>query len=68
MLALATNAFVAYILFKFKDGDSNMYFFSSKWPDLIVALFMSILSVSASYKILLVVQKELKGEKAELCQ
>lgn len=91
-LALATNAFVAYILFKFKDGDSNMqsvwlcsrndaignvavilasggvYFFSSKWPDLIVALFMSILSVSASYKILLVVQKELEGEKVELCK
>jgi len=91
-LALMVNAFVAYILFKFKDGDSNMqsvwlcsrndaignvtvilasvgvYYFSSKWPDLIVALFMSVLSISASYKILLVVKEELKLEKAELCK
>jgi len=91
-VALMVNAFVAYILFKFKDGDSNMqsvwlcsrndaignvtvilasvgvYYFSSKWPDLIVALFMSVLSISASYKILLVVKEELKMEKAELCK
>jgi len=90
-LALLVNASVAYILFKFKDGDSNMqsvwlcsrndaignvavilasagvYYFSSKWPDLIVAFFMSLLSISASYKILLVVKNELKAEKAECC-
>ncbi len=87
-LALVINGFVAYILFKFKDGDSNMqsvwlcsrndaignlavilasagvYVFSSKWPDLIVAIFMAYLSVTASYKVLLVVKDELKEAKA----
>lgn len=83
-LALFVNAFVAFLLYKFKDGDSNMqsvwlcsrndaignlavilasvgvYYFSSKWPDLIVAIFMAYLSVTASYKVLLVVKKELQ--------
>lgn len=84
ILALAVNGFVAFILYKFKDGDSNMqsvwlcsrndaigniavvlasigvYYFSSKWPDLIVAIFMAYLSVTASYKVLLVVREEFK--------
>lgn len=84
ILALVINGFVAFLLFKFKDGDSNMqsvwlcsrndaignlavivasvgvYYFSSKWPDLIVAMFMAYLSVSASYKVLLVVKREFK--------
>ena len=83
-LALIINGFVAYILFKFKDGDSNMqsvwlcsrndaignlavilasagvYFLSSKWPDLLVAILMAYLSVTASYKVLLVVKDELQ--------
>lgn len=83
-LALVINGFVAFLLFKFKDGDSNMqsvwlcsrndaignlavivasagvYYFLSKWPDLIVAMFMSYLSISASYKIVLIVKKEYK--------
>ncbi|MBP9680524.1 MAG: cation transporter [Bacteriovorax sp.] len=89
-LALIINGFVAFLLFKFKEGDSNMqsvwlcsrndaignlaviiassgvYYFSSKWPDLIVAILMAYLSVSASYKILLVVKKEFK-ESEEKC-
>lgn len=83
-LALIVNGLVAFILYKFKDGDSNMqsvwlcsrndaignlavlfasagvYYFSSKWPDLIVAIIMAFLSVTASYKVLLVVKKEFK--------
>lgn len=87
-LALLVNGFVAFILYKFKDGDSNMqsvwlcsrndavgniavilasvgvYYLSSKWPDLIVAIFMSYLSISASLKVLLLVKSELKEAKA----
>ena len=83
-LALVVNAFVALILYKFKDGDSNMqsvwlcsrndaignvavvfaslgvYYFTSKWPDLVVAMFMAYLSVSASYRVLLVVKEEFR--------
>jgi Co/Zn/Cd efflux system component len=89
-LALIVNGLVAFLLYKFKDGDSNMqsvwlcsrndaignlavilasggvFYFSSKWPDLIVAIFMAYLSVSASYKVLLVVKKEFK-ESVEKC-
>lgn len=88
-LALIVNGFVAFLLFKFKDGDSNMqsvwlcsrndaignlavivasagvYYFSSKWPDLIVAIFMAYLSVTASYKVLLVVKKEFKESEVK---
>lgn len=87
-LALIVNGFVALILYKFRDGDSNLqsvwlwsrndaignlaviiasigvYFLSSKWPDLIVAIFMAYLSVTASYKVLIVVKKELLESKA----
>lgn len=83
-LALLVNGFVAYILYKFKDGDSNMqsvwlcsrndaigniavivasigvYYFSSIWPDLIVAIFMSLLSIFASLKILNLARGELR--------
>lgn len=82
VLALAVNALVALLLYKYRDGDSNMqsvwlcsrndaignlavvlasvgvYYFTSKWPDLIVALFMAALSVSASWKVLVIVRKE----------
>jgi len=87
-LALLVNGFVAFILYKFKDGDSNMqsvwlcsrndaignvavilasigvYYLSSKWPDLIVATFMSYLSITASFKILVVVKGELREPKS----
>lgn len=82
VLALVVNAVVALLLYKYRDGDSNMqsvwlcsrndaigniavvlasigvFYFSSKWPDLIVALFMASLSVSASFKVLVLVRKE----------
>jgi Co/Zn/Cd efflux system component len=87
LLALIINGFVALILYKFKDGDSNMqsvwlcsrndaignlaviaasfgvHYLSSKWPDLIVAIFMASLSVSASFKVLIVVKKEFQESK-----
>jgi Co/Zn/Cd efflux system component len=88
-LALVINGFVAYLLFRFKDGDSNMqsvwlcsrndalgnlavivasagvFYFSSKLPDLIVAMFMAYLSITASYKVLLVVKKEFKESEVK---
>jgi cation diffusion facilitator family transporter len=75
-LALAVNAVVAFMLFKYKDGDSNMqsvwlcsrndalgnlaiiiasagvYWWGTKWPDLIVALVMATLAVTAAIQIL----------------
>ncbi len=75
-LALFVNAFVAFLLFKYKDGDSNMksvwlcsrndaignlaiviaaagvYWWGTKWPDLIVALVMAYLALTASLQIL----------------
>lgn len=86
-LALLINAFVALILYKFKDGDSNMqsvwlcsrndaignlavvlasfgvFYFQSKWPDLLVALFMAILSTTASIKVIRLVKIELNSNK-----
>jgi Co/Zn/Cd efflux system component len=83
LLALVVNAFVAILLYKFRDGDSNMqsvwlcsrndaigniaviiasagvFYLSSKWPDLIVALFMAALSINSSYKVLKLASKEL---------
>lgn len=90
LLALVVNGVVAFLLFRFREGDSNMqsvwlcsrndaignvavvlasagvYFFSSKWPDLLVAIFMASLSVSAALKILVVVRRELQEPKTEL--
>lgn len=87
MLALAVNGIVAFLLYRFRDGDSNMqsvwlcsrndaignlavvmasagvYFYASKWPDLIVALFMATLSVSASLKVLVLVKNEFESSK-----
>jgi len=82
-LALVINGIVATLLYRFRDGDSNMqsvwlcsrndaignlaviiasagvYYFSSKWPDLIVAILMSALSVNASLHVFRVVKNEL---------
>lgn len=88
-LALIVNAVVALLLYRYKDGDSNMqsvwlcsrndaigniavvlasvgvYYYSSKWPDLIVALFMASLSVSAAFKVLVLVRKEFDSTKVK---
>ena len=83
LLALVVNAFVAFLLYKFRNGDSNMqsvwlcsrndaigniavifasagvFYLSSKWPDLIVAIFMAALSVNSSFKVLKLASAEL---------
>ena len=82
-LALIVNSLVAYLLYKFRGGDSNMQsvwlcsrndaigniavvlasigvsVFASKWPDLIVALFMAALAVHSSWHVLKVASAEL---------
>ena len=87
MLALTVNGIVAFLLYRFRDGDSNMqsvwlcsrndaigniavvlasagvFFYTSRWPDLIVALFMAILSVSASLRVLYLVKNEFENTK-----
>ncbi len=83
-LGLFVNAFVAILLYKFRNGDSNMksvwlcsrndaignlavliasfgvYWWGRQWPDLIVALFMSGLALSAAFQIIKVALLELK--------
>lgn len=82
-LALFVNAFCALLLFKFKDGDSNMqsiwlcsrndaignvavilasggvFAFTSKWPDLVVALGMAGLAVHSATQIIRAARNEL---------
>lgn len=89
VLALVVNIIAALILYKFKDGDSNMqsvwlcsrndaigniavvlasfgvYTFSSKWPDLLVALFMVTLSITAAYRVLKIAKKEIMTAEKE---
>lgn len=83
-LALLSNMLVAFVLYKFREGDSNMqsvwlcsrndaignlavviasfgvFYFKSKWPDLIVATAMAYLSISASLTILKSAKNELQ--------
>ncbi|MFA6236377.1 MAG: cation transporter [Bacteriovorax sp.] len=85
-LAMAVNTFVAVLLYKFRNGDSNMqsvwmcsrndaignlavlvasagvYFLSSKWPDLIVAIFIATLAVTSSYKVMKLALAELNAK------
>lgn len=82
-LALLTNVGVALVLYKFRDGDSNMqsvwlcsrndaigniavmfaavgvYYTSSNIPDLIVALLMVSLGLSAAVRVITLSRKEL---------
>jgi cation diffusion facilitator family transporter len=83
VLALVANAVTALLLFKFKDGDSNMqsvwlcsrndaignlaviiasgavYLFTSKWPDLIVAIVMAGLAIHSAIQIIRSARNEL---------
>lgn len=85
-VALAANAFVAVLLYSFRDGDSNMqsvwictrndvvgnlavvlaavgvYWTGTRFPDLIVALLMAILSYQGAKTIFKVARNELRGE------
>ena len=82
-LALFVNALVTYLLFKFKDGDSNMqsvwlcsrndaignlavilasagvYWWGTKWPDLVVAIFMAGLAVTSAFQVIKAARNEL---------
>ncbi len=89
-MGLIVNAVVAILLFKFRDGDSNMksvwlcsrndaignlaviiasggvYWWGRQWPDLIVALIMSGLAMSAAIQIIKVARVEyLTGMKVK---
>jgi cation diffusion facilitator family transporter len=90
-LALIVNSFVAVLMYKFREGDSNMQsawlcsrndamgnlavifasfgvlYFNSKWPDLIVALFMSYLSITSAIIVLKLARKEIIGEQGAQC-
>lgn len=84
-LAFVVNLSVAVMLYKFRDGDSNMQsvwmcsrndafgniavilaalsvrFFSSVWPDLLVAIFMASLSGMSGFKIIKLSLNELRN-------
>lgn len=83
LLALVANMSVAFMLYRYRDGDSNMQSIwlcsrndaignvavliaaagvtatASRWPDLIVALIIASLSLSAAYTILKLAIKEM---------
>ncbi len=85
LLALIANVSVAVLLYRFREGDSNMRSIwlcsrndaignmavliaatgvvatASRWPDLIVALVIASLSLSAAYTILKLAFKEMRA-------
>ncbi len=89
LAGLIVNGFVTYLLYRFREGDSNMQsvwlcsrndaigniavigagyavsYFSSYWPDLIVAGLMAYLAVDASVKILKLAFTELNEENSK---
>jgi cation diffusion facilitator family transporter len=82
-LALIVNGLVAFLLFKYKDGDSNMksvwlcsrndaignlaviiasggvFWWGQKWPDLLVAIFMSGLAITSAFQVIKIARVEL---------
>lgn len=88
VLALLANVWVAWLLYRFRDGDSNMqsvwlcsrndaignlavvgagvavYFTASKYPDLLVALVLAFLAISAAVSIIRQAWRELHTEEA----
>ena len=83
-LALVANLIVAFLLYAYRDGDSNMrsvwlctrndalgniavmlaalgvFGTGSNWPDLIVAIIMAMLALTAAWQVMRQAQKELK--------
>ena len=83
-VAMLVNVGVALMLFRWRDGDSNMQsvwlcsrndaignvavmlaaaavaYTAQPWPDLLVAVFMAVLAVTASYQVMKVARLELK--------
>ncbi len=84
ILALAVNVGVAVLLFKFREGDSNIQsvwlcsrndaigniavilaglgvsYFSANWPDLAVAILISVLNVTSAVRVFQLAIKEKK--------
>ncbi|MEQ1722196.1 MAG: cation transporter [Pseudobdellovibrio sp.] len=84
VMAMLANLFVAVLLYKYRDGDSNMqsvwlctrndvigniavilaasgvFLTTTRWPDLIVAFGMGILSLYSSLQVIKVANLELK--------
>lgn len=89
VLALVANVFTAFILYAFRDGDSNMksvwlcsrndaignvavifaaigvFGTGSLWPDIIVAVIMATLGVTAGYQVIKQALKERKSGEIE---
>lgn len=89
VLALVANVFTAFILYAFRDGDSNMksvwlcsrndaignvavifaaigvFGTGSLWPDIIVAVIMATLGLTAGYQVIKQALKERKSGKLE---
>ena len=85
LIALVANMSVAVMLYRFRDGDSNMQSIwlcsrndaignvavliaavgvtasASRWPDLIVAMIIASLSLSAAYTVLKLAFQEMRG-------
>ena len=90
LLALIANMSVALLLYRFRQGDSNMksiwlcsrndaigniaviiaasgvYTTASHWPDLIVALIIASLSLTAAYTVFKLAVYEIRTQKEEL--
>jgi len=90
LMALAVNMSVAVMLYRFRDGDSNMKSIwlcsrndaignvavliaavgvvttASRWPDLIVAMIIASLSLSAAYTILKLAFQEITATSEEV--
>ena len=86
VIAMLANLFVAVLLYKYRDGDSNMqsvwlctrndvigniavivaasgvFLTTTRWPDLIVAFGMGILSLYSSLQVIKVAKLELKTQ------
>ena len=85
LIALVANMSVAVMLYRFRDGDSNMQSIwlcsrndaignvavliaavgvtasAARWPDLIVAMIIASLSLSAAYAVLKLAVQEMRG-------
>ena len=85
LIALVANMSVAVMLYRFRDGDSNMQSIwlcsrndaignvavliaavgvtasAARWPDLIVAMIIASLSLSAAYAVLKLAFQEMRG-------
>lgn len=90
VIALAVNFIVAFLLYRYREGDSNMrsiwlcsrndaigniavmiaaagvFATSSRWPDLLVAVIISSLSLSAAFHVIRLAISEMRADNAKL--